>query len=190
MSSVNDTTPTPAQIGAQLEDLSARVAALEGAQLEDRLVIGLLSGDLDTMMAALIVAAGARAFDIEVDIFATFWATAVFRDPNKKVDKEALDRMFGMMLPSGSRRLPLSKMQMLGMGPVMIRKAMTARGGKSLEELIQEAGELGVRLHICTMTMDVMGIREEEMIAYPHMDFVGVGQFIGMMSRARHCWFF
>jgi peroxiredoxin family protein len=179
-----------ADVDAQLAALTARVEALERAQPEDRLVLGLISGDLDAMMAAFIVASGARAFDTEVDLFATFWATAAFRDPAKKVDKKALDRMFGMMLPSGSRALPLSKMQMLGMGPRMIRKVMADRGGKSLEELMREAGELGVRLHICSMTMDVMGIREEELIDYPNVDIVGVGQFVGMISRAKHCWFF
>jgi peroxiredoxin family protein len=177
-------------VDTQLAALTGRVEALERSQPEDRLVLGLISGELDAMMAAFIVASGARAFDIEVDLFATFWATAAFRDPSKKVDKEALDRMFGMMLPSSSRRLPLSRMHMFGMGPRMIRKVMADCGGKSLEDLMREAGELGVRLHICAMTMDVMGIQPGELIDYPDIDYVGVGQFVNMMSHARHCWFF
>jgi peroxiredoxin family protein len=181
-------TTEPTEAGLTIEALSARVAALEKAQPEDRLTLGLISGDLDRTMAAFIIALGARAFDTEVDIFATFWATAVFRDPDKKVKKSAMDSMFGMMLPKGSRHLPLSKMQMAGIGPRMIRKVMADHGAKSLEELVKEAGEQGVRLHICSMTMDVMGMLAEEMIDYPGLDVVGVGQFIDMVSRSKQCW--
>jgi peroxiredoxin family protein len=179
----------PTEADQTIEALSARVAALERAMPEDRLTLGLISGDLDKTMAAFIIALGARAFDTEVDMFATFWATAVFRDPGKKVKKGAVDSMFGVMLPTGAGHLPLSKMQMVGMGPWMIRKAMAAHGAKSLEELIAEAGKQGVRLHICSMTMDVMGMKPQEMIDYPNLDIVGVGQFIDMVSRSRHCWF-
>ncbi len=174
----------------RLEDLAARVAALEQAQPEDRLTIGLLSGDLDRTMAAFIIALGARAFDIEVDIFATFWGTTAFRDPKKRVEKRGMDRMFDLMLPSGSGQLPLSRMNMAGMGPRMIRRVMEQHGAKSLEELLREAGEAGVRIHICTMTMDLMGLKPEEMIDYPHLDYVGVGQFIDFANRSRQCWFF
>ena len=73
---------------------------------EDRVTLGLLSGDFDRTMAAFIIALGCRAYDIEVDMFATFWGTAAFRDKKKKVDKGALDRMFGIMLPDGSTRCP------------------------------------------------------------------------------------
>jgi peroxiredoxin family protein len=184
------TTADTEELTKTVEALSARLAALERAQPEDRLTLGLLSGDLDKTMAAFIIALGARAYDTEVDMFATFWATAAFRDAKKKVKKGALDTMFGMMLPSGSQHLPLSKMQMAGIGPRMIRKVMADRGALSLEELMQEAGEMGVRLHICTMTMDVMGMKREEMIDYPHLDYCGVGQFVDLVSRSRQCWFF
>jgi peroxiredoxin family protein len=183
------TSTEPVELNQTIEALSARVAALERALPEDRLTLGLISGDLDKTMAAFIIALGARAFDTEVDMFATFWATAVFRDPKKKVKKGTVDSMFGMMLPTGAGHLPLSKMQMVGMGPWMIRKVMAAHGAKSLEELIAEAAEQGVRLHICSMTMDVMGMKPEEMIDYPGLDIVGVGQFIDMVSRSKQCWF-
>ena len=81
--------------------------------------------------------------------------------------------MFGWMLPRGTKKLPLSKMQMMGIGPKMIRSVMKMHNAQSLEELMEEAGKLGVRIHVCTMSMDVMGIKKEELIDYPHMDFVG-----------------
>jgi len=174
----------------RVDELAAQVAELKAAAPEDRLTLGLLSGDLDKTMAAFIVALGARVYDTEVDMFVTFWGTAAFRDRHKQVDKGALDRMFGIMLPHGTTQLPLSRMQMLGIGPKMIRKVMADRGVASLEDLIRQAGEMGVRVHICSMTMGVMGMKEEEMMDYPGMDYVGVGQFVDMMQRSRHCWFF
>jgi peroxiredoxin family protein len=172
-----------------LRDLIQRVEALEDNMPKDRVAIGVLSGNLDNTIAAFIIACGAAAFDMQVDLFFTFWATAALRDPKKKVKKGALDTMFGWMLPSSSRKLPLSKMQMAGMGPKMIRRVMKMRGAKSLEELIEEAGSLGVRIHVCTMSMDVMGLKPEELIDYPHMAFVGVGTFVDIFSNAKQCWF-
>jgi peroxiredoxin family protein len=173
----------------QLEDLMARVETLEGKMPKDALTIGVMSGNLDNTIAAFIIACGAAAYDMEVDLFFTFWALAALRDPKKKVKKGALDKMFGWMLPSSSRKLPLSKMQMAGLGPKMIRSVMKMHGAKSLEELIEEAGKMGVRINVCTMSMDVMGIKKEELIDYPHMEFVGVGTFVDIFSSSKQCWF-
>ena len=172
-----------------LQDLIKRVETLEATPPEDRLAMGVMSGDLDQTIAAFIIALGAAAYDMEVDMFFTFWATSALRDPKKSAKKDLLGKMFGMMLPRGSRKLPLSKMQMMGMGPVMIKQVMKLHGAKSLEELIKEAGEFGVRVHVCTMSMDLMGIKREELIDYPNMQFVGVGTFVDIFSKAKQCWF-
>lgn len=190
---MSDDIATPNQ-NQQIEDLLTRVATLEQTvatnQVADRLAIGLLSGNLDSTMAAFIIALGASAYDMEVDMFFTFWATAALRDPSKRPTKKFMDRMFGRMLPASSRKLPLSKMQMAGFGPKMIRMVMKQHGVKSLEELMQEAGELGIRIHVCEMSMGVMGLKESEIIDYPHIDFVGVGTFISLISDAKQALFF
>lgn len=172
-----------------IRDLQARVEALEGNAVGDNLAIGVLSGDLDSTMAAFIISLGATAYDMQVDLFFTFWAIAALRDPKKRPKKGLLDKMFGRMLPSSSRKLPLSKLQMGGVGPKMIRSVMKSRGVKSLEELIQDAADLGVRIHICEMSMSVMGMKPEEMIDYPNLDYVGVGTFVKQMSEARQAFF-
>jgi len=172
-----------------IKQLLARVEALEAKAPKDALTLGVMSGDLDYTIASFIIALGAAAYDMEVDMFFTFWATASLRDPKKSAKKNLLDTMFGMMLPRGSKKLPLSKMQMMGMGPVMIRNVMKLHGAKSLEELMKDAADFGVRIHVCTMSMDVMGIKKEELIDYPHMDFVGVGTFVDMFSKSKQCWF-
>ncbi len=173
-----------------LQKLVERVDGIEAQLPKDALCVGVISGNLDTTIAAFIIALGAAAYDIQVNMFFTFWATAALRDPAKHVKKGFLDKMFGWMLPSGSKKLPISKMQMGGVGPKMIRGVMKSKGAKSLEELMQEAADCGIIINVCTMSMDIMGFKEEEMIDYPHMNFVGVGSFVAMMSEAKHCFFF
>ncbi|MCK5861585.1 MAG: DsrE/DsrF/DrsH-like family protein [Candidatus Hydrogenedentes bacterium] len=177
------------ELEPKLADLLERVEDLEGRITEDHLVLGVMKGDLDYTIAAFIIALGATAYDMKVDMFFTFWATAALRDPKKRAKKNLLEKMFGWMLPRGTGKLPLSKMQMMGMGPKMIRGVMKMHNAQSLEELMQQAGELGVNIHVCTMSMDVMGIKKEELIDYPNMSFVGVGAFVGMFDRAKQCWF-
>ena len=169
----------------KLVELTARVDAIEKSAGNDHLAIGVMQGDLDSTIAEFIIALGAVAYDIQVDMFFTFWAIASLRDRKKSVPKNFLDRMFGWMLPRDSRSLPLSKMQMAGIGPKMIRGVMKQRGVKSLEQLMKDAAELGVRIHVCEMSMNVMGLKPEEMIDYPGLDFVGVGSFIKMTQEAK-----
>ncbi|NNM86079.1 MAG: NADH dehydrogenase FAD-containing subunit [Phycisphaerales bacterium] len=179
------TTAELPMLDQKVSELITRVEALEKSAGNDHLAIGVMQGDLDSTMAAFIIALGAVAYDIQVDMFFTFWAIAALRDHTKKVNKQFLDRMFGWMLPRDSRKLPLSKMQMAGIGPKMIRGVMKSRGVKSLEELIKDAGELGVRIHVCEMSMGVMGFKAQEMIAYPGLDYVGVGTFIKLISESK-----
>jgi peroxiredoxin family protein len=172
-----------------IRQLTERVEALEESAAGDKLTLGVISGDLDYTMAAFIIALGAAAYDMEVDLFFTFWSISALRDPKKKVKKDFLGTLFGKMLPSSSKKLPLSKMQMMGMGPPMIRSVMKIHKAKSLEELMADAAEFGVRIHVCEMSMGVMGIKKEELIDYPHLDLVGVGTFVDMFQHSKQCWF-
>ena len=172
-----------------VQDLLKRVEALEANAPEDRLALGVMNGSLDYTMAAFLIALGAVASGMEVDMFFTFWATAALRDSKKTAKKDMLERMFGMMLPKGAGNLPLSRMQMMGMGPRMIDKTIKKHGGQSLEELMEQAAEFGVRIHVCAMSMDLMGIKKEELIDYPGLDLVGVGAFVNMFDKAKQCWF-
>jgi peroxiredoxin family protein len=172
-----------------LKQLTARMDALEQSAGNNKLSIGVMNGNLDYTIAAFIIALGAVAYDLEVDMFFTFWATAALRDPKKSPSKKFMDKMFGWMLPRSSYALPLSKMQMAGIGPKMIRSVMKAHGVKSLEQLMKEAGEYGVRIHVCEMSMALMGLKEEEMINYPGIDYVGVGSFIQMIGESKQVLF-
>jgi peroxiredoxin family protein len=181
---------TEAERDELIRQLTARVEALEAQAPGDALTLGVINGSLDHTMAALIVAIGAAVYDMQVDIFFTFWGTAALRDPKKTAKKGFMDKMFGVMLPRGAAKLPLSHLQMLGMGPVVIKQVMEKHGAKPLEELMKDAAEMGVRVHVCTMSMDLMGIKKEELIDFPGIDYIGVGTFVDMFSHAKQCWFF
>lgn len=203
MSAQLDTLAPAALLDTRVGDLEARLSGIEGRLDElleqlgemkeempnDAMTIGVFSGDLDKILAAFIIALGATAYDMEVDMFFTFWGTAALRDPKKTAKKDFMSRMFGWMLPKGSRKLPLSQMNMGGMGAVMIRDLMKKKGVTSLEDMIKQAGELGVRIHVCEMSMQLMGFDAKELIEYPHMDICGVGTFVDMAGNSKQTFF-
>jgi len=139
-------------------------AALSGPAKDGKNII-VFSGDLDKAIASFIIANAAAAMGRHVSMFFTFWGLNILRKP-EKVDakKDFLSKMFGMMMPRGSRKLSLSKMNMLGIGPKMIRGVMKRKNIASLEDLIASARKNGVELVACSMSMDVMGIQADELI--------------------------
>jgi NADPH-dependent 2,4-dienoyl-CoA reductase/sulfur reductase-like enzyme/peroxiredoxin family protein/rhodanese-related sulfurtransferase/TusA-related sulfurtransferase len=138
------------------------------------------SGDLDKAIASFIIANASAAMGRKVTMFFTFWGLNILRKPRKiKVQKDFLSRMFGRMMPRGSKKLSLSKMNMFGMGAKMIRGIMKKKNIDSLEELIQSALDLKVELVACTMSMDVMGIQREELI-----DGIQIGGAAAMIAHA------
>jgi len=123
------------------------------------------SSELDRAIASLVIATGAASMGRKVTMFFTFWGLNVLRKPEKvAVQKQGLERAFGWMMPRGSKKLGLSKMNMLGIGPKLIRKVMSQKNVDSLEALLGQAKLMGVRLVACQMSMDVMGIKPEELI--------------------------
>jgi peroxiredoxin family protein/rhodanese-related sulfurtransferase/TusA-related sulfurtransferase len=136
-----------------------------GGTTKDKKNIIVFSGDLDKAIASFIIANAAAAMGRKVSMFFTFWGLNILRRPKKvKVKKNFISRMFGMMMPRGSKKLSLSKMNMGGMGAKMIRSVMKSKNVDSLEDLIKLAQSNGVELIACSMSMDVMGITQAELI--------------------------
>lgn len=136
------------------------------------------SGDLDKAIASFIIANGAAAMGKKVTMFFTFWGLNILRkSENIKVSKNIIEKAFGVMMPRGSRKLGLSKMNMGGMGAKMIRGVMKNKNIQSLEELMDLAIKNGVEIVACTMSMDVMGIKKEELI--DGINYAGVGYYLG-----------
>lgn len=127
-----------------------------------RTTIVLFSGDYDKAMAAYIIANGAAAYDHEVTIFHTFWGINALRKQEPvTVKKGFLEKMFAKMMPQGAEKLGLSKMQMLGMGPKMIKHVMEKHNALTLTQLIEMAQEQDIKLVTCTMTMDLLGLQKK-----------------------------
>ena len=141
------------------------------------------SGDLDKVLAAFVIANGAAAIGSKTTIFFTFWGlNALRRDNPPRVSKGLMDRMFGWMMPRGANRLTLSKMHMGGMGTAMMKMVMKDKKVMSLPELIAAAQDAGVRLVACSMSMDVMGLKPEELI--DGIEIGGVGAFLGAANES------
>ncbi|MDD4316078.1 MAG: FAD-dependent oxidoreductase [Clostridia bacterium] len=123
------------------------------------------SGDLDKAIASFIIANGAAAMGRKVSMFFTFWGLNILRKSERvSVKKDFMSRMFGKMMPRGSKKLGLSRMNMGGMGGKLIRYIMKKKNVNSLEDLVKSAMESGVEIVACTMSMDIMGIKMEELI--------------------------
>ena len=146
---------------------------------ENKLSIIMFSGDMDKALASLVIATGAVAMGMDVVMFFTFWGTPILRDKKKKVGgKDLMGKMFGAMLPKDAGEVKLSNMNMGGMGTSMMKSLMKKKNVASIEEMLELAAELGVRIYVCEMSMDLMGFKREEMIDYPNLTFCGVAKFL------------
>ena len=152
---------------------------MTGAGMMDcKKALAATDGDMDKALAAFIIANGAVAMGSPVTMFFTFWGLNILRKPEKrKVEKSLIEKMFGAMMPRGAGKLKLSKMNMGGMGTRMMKKVMADKNVDSLEKLMNQAMKNGVKLVACTMSMDVMGIRKEEII--DGVEFAGVATYLG-----------
>ena len=150
---------------------------------ENKKTIIVFSGDLDRAMASFIIANGAAAMGNEVAMFFTFWGLNILRKPEKiRTKKGFLEAMFGWMMPRGAGKLGLSKMNFGGIGAIMMKSVMKQKQVNTIQELLESARALGVKMIACTMSMDVMGFKEEELI--DGLEFAGVATYLGEADEA------
>jgi len=141
------------------------------------------SDDLDKALATFVIANGAAAMGKKVSIFFTFWGLNVIKRHEKPaVKKDLFGKMFGFMLPSSSKKLGLSKMNFAGLGGPMMRMIMRKKQVDSLESMIQTAMTSGVEFIACQMSMDIMGVKSEELIDHVHIG--GVATYLERTDSA------
>jgi NADPH-dependent 2,4-dienoyl-CoA reductase/sulfur reductase-like enzyme/peroxiredoxin family protein/TusA-related sulfurtransferase/rhodanese-related sulfurtransferase len=152
-------------------------------QNNNRKTFVIFSNDFDKIMASFIIANGALSMGCDVTMFFTFWGLNLLRK-NKpiKVKKTFMERMFSIMMPRGPEKTRLSKMDMFGLGTAMMRMEMKKKNVFSLPELIGHAKKSGVRLVACTMSMDIMGIKKEELI--DGIELGGVAYYLNKADNA------
>ena len=157
--------------------------SLENREFEHGKTFVVFSGDLDKAIASFIMANGAAAMGRPVTMFFTFWGVSILRRPEKvHVKKSLVGKMFGFMMPRGSKKLGLSRMNFGGIGAKMIRAVMKQNGVSSLEELIESARQRGVKFVACQMSMELMGITVEELIE--GVELGGVATMLGSTEKS------
>lgn len=162
-------------VAEQVNEIEKRLAKLETK--DKSLTMVLMSGDMDKVMGAFIIANGALAMDKEVTIFATFWGLDPIKKPSfSTAGRGFLERMVLWMRPKGANKLPTSKMNFAGIGPKLFRYMMGKKNVEPLQPLIEMAQEFGLRIIACQMSMDVMGIKKEDLL--DGIEVGGVAAFI------------
>ncbi len=177
------TEPTTAELMAQIDSLRQEIADLRERIPQDKAAIIVFSGDLDRLLASLVLATGAAAAGLETTMFFTFWGLSALKKKGAASlsGKSLKERMFAMMTPSSTDAMGVSKMNFFGIGASMLRTMMKERNVSSVEEMIDLARECGVKRIACTMSMDVMGIQREELV-----DDVELGGVAAFMAEAAH----
>jgi peroxiredoxin family protein len=166
------------------EQTERTLAELRERTVDNRAALVVFSGDLDKVLAGFVIATGAAAAGLETSMFFTFWGLAALKKKGAASgQKNVMERMFALMTPSSTQSLGTSRMNFLGMGAVMLRKMMKDKQIASLEELMQLAGELGVKMIACTMSMDAMGVGKEELI--DGLEYGGVATFMADAASSR-----
>ncbi|XUX00516.1 MAG: DsrE/DsrF/DrsH-like family protein [Dehalogenimonas sp.] len=127
--------------------------------MADKITIVLHSGDMDKVYSALIIANGALSMGMEASIFFTFWGL-------QRLKKGGLDKG------------PLSKMHMLGLGKLMVKNRMKKVNVASLDRMLTDFKELGGKILACDMTMEIMGIKKEDLREDLISDYCAVGTFV------------
>lgn len=177
--------PTTAELVRQIETLRDEVAELRERTPLDKAAIIVFSGELDRLLAALVLATGAAAAGLETTMFFTFWGLSALKkkDAGTLGGKSLKEKMFALMTPGSTDDMGVSKMNFFGIGAKMLRRMMKEKDVTSVEEMMEMARDLGVKRIACTMSMDVMGVDRKELAG--DVELGGVAAFMAEASRAR-----
>ena len=165
---------------------NAEVLNMKNESKMDKSTMVVFSGDFDKVFASLIIANGSLAMGNEATMFFTFWGLNALRknNYNTKLKKSVIEKIFCMMMPKGLTKLRLSKMHYFGLGKIMMNFVMKSKNIETLESLLHEFLKNGGKIIACTMSMDVMGIKNDELIE--GVEFGGVATYMDDASDSNH----
>ena len=172
-----------ADILARLQRLEQQHSLPQESQKESVALL-VFSGELDKLLAAFTVATAAGAMGMKVSMFFTFWGTAALKHRTILAKKTWMEQAFGFLLPGGLERRALSHLDMGGVGRWLINREMKRKNISSLPSLIQQSATLGVEIYVCQMSMDLMGVKVEELIDYPNRNICGAAKFLQLANAA------
>jgi peroxiredoxin family protein len=178
-------TVVDSDLAQEIAKLKQEVAELRERTPEDKATIIVFSGDLDKLLASLVLATGAAAAGLETTMFFTFWGLSALKKKSAATlsGKSFKEKMFAMMTPASTESMGVSKLNFFGMGAAMLRTMMKEKNVSSVEEMMALARELGVKMIACTMSMDVMGVERPQLA--DDIELGGVATFMAEASRAR-----
>ncbi len=172
------------QLAAVKADLTRAIDEVRERTVDNRCTIVVFSGDLDKVLASFVIATGAAAAGLDVSMFFTFWGLSVLKKPGARGSRKNLkERMFAAMTANGTLSLGTSKLNYFGMGARMLRSMMKDKDIASLEELMALAREAGVKMIACTMSMDAMGVSQEEL--EDGLEYGGVAAYLADAAQSR-----
>lgn len=129
---------------------------------KEKLTLVLFSGDLDKALAAFIMATTAASMGMEVTMFFTFWGLNVIKKNEGSIRSKGLMRkMLNILNRGGSKRLKMSKFNMLGMGTWMMQKMMKQNNMPSIDEFIKMAQDMGVKMLPCSTSCGILGLPDD-----------------------------
>lgn len=172
-----------AALEARIQELETRLAEVEEQLPEDRVTIVVFSGELDRVLASLIIATGALAMGQQVSMFFTFWGLNALRKQRIMDGKNLPEKMMAMMTPATTHQMGVSKMNFFGVGAKMLRYMMKEKNVETFESLLDLAEEMGATMYSCTMSQDVMGIKREEL--RENAEDAGVAGFMADALRSK-----
>lgn len=152
--------------------------------MNDKMTIIFFSGTMDKAIAMLTLATTAASMGMEVTVFFTFWGLSFVKKKRSYKKKNLIQKMMEIMMPSGKNSLPLSRMNMLGAGPVMMKKLMKKTKSPGIEELFEMAKQLKVKLLACSTSCSVMGIDKDNLIDEVE-EIVGAATYMGHARNAK-----
>jgi len=155
---------------------------------KDKFNIVVFSGDMDKVLAAFILATTSAAMGMEVKMFFTFWGLNVLRKKKFLAGKSLLQKMMNFMNRGGADRLPLSRFNMLGAGPALMKVLMRQSKVPDVPELLKIAKSLGVKLIACTTTFSFMGFSKEDFIEEVD-SYAGAATFLGEVREGKISYF-
>lgn len=170
-------------IEARLKELEEKLIALEARVPEDRVSLVVFSGELDRILEAFVIATGAVALGQQVSMFFTFWGLAGLRRKRVVSGKCLGEKLMALLSPSSRNHLPISRLNLFGVGSHMMRRMMRDKHVASLEDLMRILRRMGARIVACETSRDVMGVRDEELI--DDLEFGGMASFLGDALRSR-----
>jgi len=170
------------KITARVQKGKKMAASFTGDIPHDKTIV-VFSSDMDRAIAAFVIASGGLSLGRKVTMFFTFWGLNILRKKNPpRLKKDIFEKMFGIMMPRGTFKLKLSQMNFFGIGPKLIRFIMRRKNIDSLETFIDNAIKGGARIVACQMSMDMMGIKKEELI--DGVEIGGVAAYLGAAENS------